>query len=317
MDNYFIIQLNLASKQANTLNFLMQLYALEDSQKIVSAPQAQKHKNYFCIECEKIVRLRGGMHRQKHFYHLSPSSSCKQAGKSLSHLQIQKHIKRKIGDDKCRMEVPFPSIRRIADLFWEEKKIVFEIQCSSITAQEVKKRNQDYSVEGYQTVWILHDKRFNRNRFSAAEKFLASTPHYFSDIDPEGKGKIYDQFYIFYKGFRIYPSCLIEIDISDIQKNPLHKKKSQFAPSPFIQKRLLHWPIFFSEDLISVFLASSKGNERQKKVFATIQTLENKYKKKFPSAKKHQLSCLKNAYERFIKKPLAILFQILLESVCR
>lgn len=182
----------------------MQLYALDGENSLVFAPHAIKHRDYFCLECHSIVRRRGGDHRQIHYYHLS-NVSCHLSGKSMVHLQVQSHILKLLPTGEAQMEYRFPTINRIADVVWLPQKLVFEIQCSAITAEEVHARNADYKRLGFDVIWILHDNRYNQRRVTAAEKFLElenSIPHYFTNIDQEGMGFIYDQFSLVRKGMR-------------------------------------------------------------------------------------------------------------------
>lgn len=158
----------------------MQLFAFNTRNQLVSANHAQKQNDYSCIECGSIVRLRGGLHRQKHFYHLKPDRLCRQSQKSLVHIQVQKSLQEILPRGECFLERRFPGIKRIADVVWEPRKIVFEVQCSGITAEEIASRNRDYFGVGYKVVWILHEKRFNKWKVSASERFLREHPHYFT-----------------------------------------------------------------------------------------------------------------------------------------
>ena len=146
----------------------MQLFALDENDQLVPAQRAVRQRTYICLECGKNVRLRGGVHRQIHYYHIEPIRSCKLAGKSLIHLNVQFYMQSILPQGDSALEHRFPRIRRIADVVWISQKIVFEIQVSLITAEEVLQRNRDYLSQGYRVVWILHEKRYN--------KFQAFTP---------------------------------------------------------------------------------------------------------------------------------------------
>ena len=178
----------------------MQLYALDSSKKYISAEDSRKQTDYFCPECESILRVRSGIHRRKHFYHLHKSSTCRQNSKSAQHLHVQMHLQKLFGDSDCQLEVRFPHIKRIADVVYFPQKLIFEVQCSPISAQEVRERNTDYAKEGYLTIWILHDRCFKKKRYSGAELFLITSPHYYTNIDENGDGFFYDVFSIFDKG---------------------------------------------------------------------------------------------------------------------
>lgn len=84
------------------------------------------------------------------------------------HLKLQKELHRRLSGSE--IEKAFPEKGRIADLFWRD--IVFEIQCSPITLEEVQKRIADYRALGYQVVWLLDDRRYNQRRYTHAELFL-------------------------------------------------------------------------------------------------------------------------------------------------
>ncbi len=180
----------------------MQLYALDSHEQVVIAALAAKGKTYFCPECRSPLRVRAGSRRQPHFFHLSHNRRCRQSGKSVVHLRIQQKLSELLPAGEAVLECRFAAISRIADIAWLPKRLVFEVQCSPITAEEIARRNRDYLSEGFQTVWILHDRRFNRKRASAAEHYLINSPGYFTNIDERGEGMIYDQCAPIFKGIR-------------------------------------------------------------------------------------------------------------------
>lgn len=184
----------------------MQLYALNGHVPVL-ASEAVKQKNYHCPECHNLVRLRGGLHRQFHFYHLQARPSCRQHLKSLPHLQLQLHLKSLIPNSS--LEKPFPSIGRIADVSWDAQRIVFEIQCSPISEEEAKARCEDYSRAGYTAVWILYDRQFNRRNLSAAENFLRSRLCYFAHGT-----YVYDQIEVIREGTRLYRGPQLPVNLT-------------------------------------------------------------------------------------------------------
>lgn len=199
----------------------MQLFAKSLEGEVVSAKFAYKRESYICLECRKEVRVREGLHRRPHFFHLDENRLCKQAGKSKTHLEVQLYIKEKLLDE-AELEVPFVEINRIADVFWEKEKLVFEVQCSFITREEVEARNSDYEKLGIKVIWILHDRRYNQWSLSAAERFLKGKPHYFTSIKEDGKGIIYDQWSFVEKGVRIDKMKQLPIDL----RKPLRDEMS-------------------------------------------------------------------------------------------
>lgn len=233
----------------------MQLFAKTGNQ-IISANKAIKGSDYQCIECQGIVRKRGGIHRRDHFFHISPTKECQLNQKSLAHIQTQLHIQQLLPPGETVLERRFPSIQRIADVCWEKEKLLFEVQCSSITPKEIAERNRDYSSLGYLVVWILHETRYNKRKASAAEQFLVSSSHYFTNIDQNGQGTIYDQLSTLKGGIRIKRSPIITVNLSKPLNNP---QKCSF---PVILKNRELWKLHFQEDFLFRFFHEASYFEK-------------------------------------------------------
>lgn len=216
----------------------MQIFAFDDNENLISALQAERKKDYICPECKGVVHARGGLFKRDHFYHTKRSPSCPLHKKSLNHLSIQLHFAKIL--PACALEVPFPSIKRIADCVWEEEKIIFEIQVSPISKNEVKERLFDYKSIGYDVVWILHDKTFNQKRPSSAEIFLKNSAHYYSSINLEGKGHIYDQLSHIKWGYFSAKSAPQPIDPTKPHRPPF--------PNPLRK----HWSLGFYADFLQI-----------------------------------------------------------------
>ena len=150
--------------------------------------------------------------------------------KSLAHLQIQLHLKSLISSLFLEKKVK----NRIADTLWEERKIVFEIQCSPLSLQEAQTRCQDYLSYGYTPVWILHDREFNKKRASPAELYLRShTTTYFTN-----GSLIYDQFDLFISLKRAYKGPPLPINLTRPQQTqPLPERSWPLS----FQGDFLHW----------------------------------------------------------------------------
>ena len=158
--------------------------------------------------------------------------------------RAQLYLQRLIPESKLE----YPLGGRIADLFWEREGIVFEVQCSPISAKEVRERNRDYSALGYQVVWILHDRRFGGKKPSSAELFLRSYPHYFTSLDREGRGAVYD---------RLEASCKEERLVVDFSK-PMRAAERGHA-------RLKRFPLYFSGDAIDLGLRVGRASPAEKR----------------------------------------------------
>ncbi|HCJ83478.1 MAG: hypothetical protein A3G30_05380 [Chlamydiae bacterium RIFCSPLOWO2_12_FULL_49_12] len=172
----------------------------------VLASEAKKRSDYACLECGATVRLRHGPHRQPHFFHLSPPLSCRQHEKSWAHLQLQLFILKLLPPGEGAIEKAYPAIGRIADVSWEREKIVFEIQCSSISLEEARARCEAYQSLHLLPVWILYQRRFNKNFLSAAEEYLRGGLSFFARFNQRGGWLIYDQFEVCRQSRRLFSS---------------------------------------------------------------------------------------------------------------
>lgn len=273
----------------------MQLRAYNEKDLVIFAHQAKKQSDYFCLECRGVVRLRSGVHRQKHFFHLSPSQDCRQSGKSMEHLQAQFYLKQLLGEE-CVLEYSFPSIHRIADCAWISKKIIFEIQCSSISQEEVIRRNEDYASMGYRVVWILHDRRFNQRRLSAAELWLQEHPHYFTNMDMQGKGHFYDQLDAVGKGVR---RVLLKPAVVDVSKPVMHDYLG--LPAVLI-KRHEQWQLSF------------EGDWMHRAVYG--ECVQNVLREDEDKGKR-VINVLRWVWRYCISIPYRVVFSYMLEKACR
>jgi competence protein CoiA len=276
----------------------MQLFARNAEGGVTPARQAARQQDYFCRECGGPVRVRGGRHRQFHFFHLKPTGSCRLNGKSLQHLQVQLYLEKAIGTD-CVLEHRLPEINRIADALWTSRNIVFEVQCSGITKEELLQRNADYASQGLQVVWILHNNRYGKNKSSQAEEALVGQVYYYTDINHEGKGGIYDQLTLLSEGWQRSHPEQFAVNISQmhdsIQTSQLH---------PIAARRLS-----FEGDLTDRCATDPELLERLQKWIASQQL-----------AMGHSTS----PYHRFKKigyklivRPYLIALQMMLEKSCR
>lgn len=278
----------------------MQLYARAHQGELVAASRASRQCDYVCLECQGIVRVRAGVHRQPHFYHLQLTPRCRQSQKSMEHLQTQSHLQRLIGVEACRLEVPFPTIRRIADAVWEERKLVFEVQVSPISAAEVSERTRDYASQGYQVVWILHERSFNQWRLSAAEQYLLHRPCYYTNIDVEGNGRIYDQY-----ALRIGGILHRRLDPLEVLLHQPKQAPASIDVSERLARRLGSTPLYFAGDLVD--LAISHPQHPYLEQMQQLE-LEMRAHQPLPGETRWWLPIL-SGYQ--------VLFRLLLERVCR
>lgn len=225
----------------------MQRFAFDKNRQLTPAARAEKQQDYYCRECFAPVRLRQGLHRTTHFFHLK-NTLCRQGQKSQTHLRIQEYLQNILGREEALLEKQFPQIGRIADLVWEKEKIIFEIQCSPITPDEIAGRNSDYALQGYQVIWILHDRLYNRWRMTRAEVYLRDFPHYFSNMDASGRGGIYDQVDCISRYKRKIVKKIFGVDWTRPQRVWPKVANSQKVPD-FLRNRSSKWKLYFSGDL--------------------------------------------------------------------
>lgn len=253
----------------------MQFFALCEG-RLIRAEQARKGSDYVCPECRATLRLRDGGQRTPHFFHIESSPFCEQHTKSMEHIQTQLHIIDSLPRGEATMEQGFHSIGRIADVAWMNQRIVFEVQCSYIKPLEALARNKDYASIGFRVIWILHDKRYNKKIAPVAEILLREQGAYFTNIDADRRGIIYDQFEIFDLQRRIHKERPIPLNL----RYPLlkHPRKSKIELPLTLDKRLEKWPLLFAGDLASQCISSRPPRSS----ITQLIRIEDRYTKRPP-----------------------------------
>lgn len=283
----------------------MLLYALDSLNHVIFANHARKQQDYFCLECRSAVRMRGGLHRQNHFYHIQPNRTCRQSGKTPEHLQVQMFIQSLLPEGEAVIEQPFKEIHRIADVAWLSEKIIFEIQCSPISAQEVEQRNADYGSLGFQVIWILHERRYNQRKLTAAELFLRGRSHYFTTIDADGIGEIYDQYDVVQKGMRQSILQKFTLDVRGLKAvGHMHVA----AAPKIVKQRVEKWPYCFSGDLIDRCLSGAAEE---------VESILEWERKAGKVTAFGVVDRIKDLLFYYLVRPYCLFFQILLERACR
>lgn len=281
----------------------MQLYALDHQKSYVNATWAMPGQSYSCPECGDFLRVRGGSRMQRHFYHYRGKSFCRQRAKSGEHLWVQQRLMELLPEGEGRMERHFPEIGRIADVAWEERKVVFEVQCAVMTPEEALARTEDYRALGWLVVWILHDKRYNGRVCSPFEESILLHPHYFTNIDDRGKGTIYDQLVIWKEGRRYAASdalCMME-GLLDLRE-PLGAVD---APR-ILLNRISGWSLHCGVD----YLGHWQKNKLDAfwKEWATVESRELLLQR---------WQILRRVFTKLFIRPYRLAFQWILESSCK
>lgn len=236
----------------------MPLYAYDELGSPIFANDAKEKNSYKCYSCHRVVRVRKGLRTVPHFYHLRLSPSCRLYGKSQDHMFAQLAIEKILPIGETVLERRFPEINRVGDVAWEPKKIIFEIQCSHIQRHETEQRVSDYLKVGYQIVWILDDRIFNRRTYTSAEKWMREMACYFATIRGHARPIFYDQFEILSQKRRVRRGGRLKIEIGKPCYMPEISWDSDAMPSQVLHKGKPKYLYFFG-DLVHKALLSHES----------------------------------------------------------
>jgi competence protein CoiA len=109
---------------------------------------ADRHHPYHCPGCQQPVRCKQGAKVVWHFAHLS-RDDCDLDGESVRHMEIKALVAR-----RWRADLEVPLGKRRADAVVETRKLVLEVQCSPMSADEWDARERDYRAMGYKVAWV-------------------------------------------------------------------------------------------------------------------------------------------------------------------
>ncbi|HSX25489.1 MAG TPA: competence protein CoiA family protein [Chlamydiales bacterium] len=205
----------------------MALYAC-DEDDIIHASAAEPKKVYWCLECFANVKVRRGKNHLHHFYHLQASPKCRLYSKSEDHMCAQIDLQKIFPEGAIQLERPLITINRVADVCWETEKIVFEIQCSLLNPAEAASRIRDYKSAGYDIVWLLDDRIYNRKVLRPAEELLRTHWSYYFHFGRNSPSTFYDQFEAFGHGKRAKKGRKLLVDLQKVRKSPPQAFKETF-----------------------------------------------------------------------------------------
>ena len=134
----------------------------------------------------------------------------------------------------------------------------------------------DYERLGFRVIWVLHDKHFNKKMLSRAEAFLRKKTCYYSNLDANGKGEIYDQFERLSHRWRRYKSKPFPIDLSHPSLMSLSLKE---AP-PYIEQRTRGWSLYHRGDIVDLFLSGKLSSSllEKRRDAQTKPSLKQRYR---------------------------------------
>ncbi len=198
----------------------MALYAVDDDH-LIYALEAEPGKCYWCLECFLPVKVRRGKNRYiPHFYHLRPSPQCRLYSKSEDHMRAQIELQKLFPEGELQIERPFFDIHRVADLCWEKEKIIFEVQCSLLKLGEAESRIHDYRFLGYEIVWLLDDRVYNKKNLRPNEALLRASLAYFLSLKRNLSAAVYDQFEILIEEKRLKKGKPLFVDLQKPKRHP-------------------------------------------------------------------------------------------------
>ena len=147
----------------------MPLKAIVDGETIIGPDLSQeewtnlkvRHKNGLPITmgcCGAPGHLRISKTGTQHFYH-AVDTGCNYEQESREHLEIKYQIYRICKSEQWETYVEFPASDRtwISDVYAikDGRKIVFEVQISTISPNDLEERDKKYRNEGIESYWLL------------------------------------------------------------------------------------------------------------------------------------------------------------------
>jgi len=286
---------------------IMALYAYED-ELLIYAADAEETQKYRCSHCRSTVKVRKGRFRVPHFYHLSRSPSCRLYSKSQDHLLAQLAIQKLLPPGETTIEKPFIEISRVADLIWERPKLAFEIQCSHLRPKEVEQRMVDYAKVGYQVVWILDDRIFNKRSVSPSEQLIRLNPSYYATLRKQIFPIFYDQFEVLINQKRIKKGHRLKVHLQRPYPIPERTWPEKQYPKQVLQK-IIRTSLFFHGDLLHKALLA-KSVPALAFSMHTLRVTEEFFIRKV----KREKSLFIKLIRRWILEPFGLLILILHEK---
>ncbi len=121
----------------------------------------------------------------RHFYHAT-DAGCGYAEESREHLEIKYQIYRTCKSENWDTSVEFPAPDRswISDVYATRngRKIVFEVQLSAISPDDLEDRDRKYRAEGIESYWLLDNFLARTGDFESGYR-----AHLFGGVDQPGE----------------------------------------------------------------------------------------------------------------------------------
>lgn len=125
-------------------------FALNQYKQLVNISHVIPSNKYYCVDCHCPLKVKTSKKGLKFFAHSGNSKHCGQTSEHLLGKQQIFQWAEKNGWHP-RLEYYLPAINQRANIFlsYANRPIAVEFQCSPLTLQSIKQRNQ-----GYHTMWI-------------------------------------------------------------------------------------------------------------------------------------------------------------------
>lgn len=137
------------------------LIALNQKEEMISANRTVHQKDFFyCPSCKGRVFLKIGQIKRPHFAHYR-NQDCYSfsEGETQEHLEgkLQLATYLKMREANVQLEAYLPKLQQRPDILFEKenRQIVIEFQCSSISIESIAERTSGYLKENYEVIWIL------------------------------------------------------------------------------------------------------------------------------------------------------------------
>lgn len=150
------------------------IFSMTRDRTVESLVNLKGSESFQCPSCKEPVLLKIGNQRVPHFAHVKKRNCL-----SFSEVESTYHLKGKLQlyewlnsqGYSPKLEPYFQEIKQRPDvmLFHDKRPYALEYQCSTLDTNRFKERTENYSIHGYQPVWILGGKRLKRvfyNQFS-------------------------------------------------------------------------------------------------------------------------------------------------------
>ncbi|TSI04232.1 competence protein CoiA [Lysinibacillus sp. BW-2-10] len=122
--------------------------------------QLRKTQQFYCPQCKQRLQLKVGQVKIPHFAHIA-NSDCEERfseGESNAHLEGKEHLFTffQTLNVQVQLEPYLPTIQQRPDLliFYNNKPIAIEFQCSFLSFERLTERNRGYSSATITPIWI-------------------------------------------------------------------------------------------------------------------------------------------------------------------